>query len=62
MKSVADMFNVSANTVSRVFDIVNYKLYKLPEVISNDKFKGSTDDQKYQVVITNPKNKRVHVS
>ena len=59
MKSIADLFNVSVNTVSRVFDIVNYKLYKLPEVVSIDEFKGNTDGQKYQVIITNPKNKRV---
>lgn len=59
MKSIAGLFNVSVSTVSRVFDIVNYKLYKLPEVISIDEFKGNTDGQKYQVIITNPKNKKV---
>lgn len=59
MKSVADMCNVSVNTVSRVFGIVNYRLYKLPEVISIDEFKGNAGNEKYQVIITNPKNKKV---
>lgn len=59
MKSVAEITNVSTNTVSRVFDIVNYKLYKLPEIISIDEFKGNSGNEKYQVIITNPKNKKV---
>jgi transposase len=59
MKSVAGLFNVSVNTVSRIFDIVNYKLYRLPDVISIDEFKGNTGSEKYQVIITNPKNKKV---
>lgn len=59
MKSVAALSNVSVNTVSRVFDIASYSLYRLPEIISIDEFKGNTDGEKYQVIITNPKNKKV---
>jgi transposase len=51
--------NTSINTVSRVFDIVNYQLYKLPEVIAIDEFKGNAGGEKYQVVITNPKTRKV---
>ena len=59
MKLVAELFNTSVNTVSRVFGIVNYQLYKLPEVIAIDEFKGNAGGEKYQVIITNPKTKEV---
>lgn len=59
MKSVANLCNVSVNTVSRVFDIVDYKLYKLPEVLAIDEFKGNAGNEKYQVILTNPKNRKV---
>ena len=59
MKLVANLFNISVSTVSRVFDIVDYRLYRLPEVIAIDEFKGNAGGEKYQVIITNPKNKKV---
>lgn len=54
MKSVAQRFALSANTVARVFGIVNYSLHKLPEVLAIDEFKGNTDNEKYQCILTNP--------
>jgi transposase len=59
MKSISKMFNVSTNTVSRVFDIVNYKLYKLPKIIAIDEFKGNAGNQKYQAILTNPDKRKV---
>lgn len=59
MKSVANTFNVSVNTVSRVFDLVSYGLYKLPSVLSIDEFKGNAGNQKYQLILANPHNKKV---
>lgn len=54
MKSVALEYNVSSNTVSRVFDIVSYSLNKLPCILSIDEFKGNAGGEKYQAIITDP--------
>ncbi len=58
-KQVAKMMNVSTNTVARVFDIVNYRLYKLPEVLSFDEFKGNSGGQKYHFILTDPNKKKL---
>lgn len=59
MKSVSSGFNVSTNTVSRVFDLVHRKLFKLPKVLSIDEFKGNAGGEKYQVILANPAQRRV---
>jgi len=59
MKSIAKMYNISANTVSRIFDIVQYRLNKLPRVIAIDEFKGNSGNEKYQAILTNPEKKKV---
>jgi len=59
MTSIAKEFNVSTNTISRVFDLVSYNLYKLPSVISIDEFKGNAGNEKYQLILANPANKKV---
>lgn len=59
MKSVAKEHNVSAFTIARVFDIVNYSLQKLPTVLSIDEFKGNAGGEKYQAILTDPVKKKV---
>jgi len=54
MKSIAARYNVSQATVPRIFDIVNYQLYKLPKIIAIDEFKGNAGNEKYQAILTNP--------
>ncbi len=54
MKSVAEEYAVSQNTVSRVFDIVSHTLHKLPTVIAIDEFKGNSGGQKYHAILTDP--------
>ena len=58
-KSVSAKYGVSHNTVTRVFDLVKYKLYKLPEVVGIDEFKGNSGGEKYQGILTNPSNHKV---
>lgn len=54
--SIAKEVNLSVSTVIRFFDILSYTAPKeLPEVLSIDEFKGNTGDEKYQVIITNPR-------
>lgn len=58
MKSIAAKHNVvSVNTVSRIFDIVDYNLYRLPRVLAFDEFKGNAGGQKYQAILTDPTRK-----
>jgi len=59
MKSIAEECNVSVNTITRVFNYVNYSFRYLPVVLSIDEFKGNAGMYKYQCIITDPKNKKV---
>lgn len=53
--SIAKEVNLSVSTVIRFFDMLSYDAPKqLPQVLSIDEFKGNTDKEKYQVIITNP--------
>ena len=54
--SVAREVNLSTNTVIRIFDLVNYQKPELSEVLAIDEFKGNAGHEKYQCIITDPKN------
>ncbi len=56
---IASRFNISVSTAIRYFDCVNYRCKQLPEVLSIDEFKGNAGGQKYQSVITDPKNRKI---
>lgn len=56
---VAKQVGKSISTVIRVFDIVSFGKLKLPEVLSIDEFKGNTNREKYQVILTNPQTHQV---
>lgn len=57
--SVAGEVNLSVSTVIRIFDIVNYPKAELSEALSIDEFKGNTNGEKYQCILTDPVNKEV---
>lgn len=57
--SVARETDLSVTTVIRMFDRISYLKTKLPEVLSIDEFKGNTQGEKYQCIITDPVNKIV---
>ena len=57
--SVAREVNLSVSTVIRLFDIIHYSSSSLPTVLSIDEFKGNTNKEKYQCIITDPVNRRV---
>lgn len=57
--SVAKEVELSVSTVIRIFDFVSYPKPKLPNVLSIDEFKGNTNGEKYQCIITDPVNKVV---
>lgn len=54
--SVAQRVNLSVSTVIRIFDYVSFKKPTMPDVIAIDEFKGNTNGEKYQCIITDPKN------
>jgi len=56
---VAKEVNVSFSTAIRIFDNVSYGVSELPKVIAIDEFKGNTNGEKYQCIITDPVNRRV---
>ena len=56
---IASRYNISSTTVFRYFDSVNYGHAALPEVLSIDEFKGNAEGEKYQTILTNPKDKKV---
>jgi len=43
--------NVSVNTVTRIFNLVNYDRPSLPEVLCIDEFKGNAETGKYQCIL-----------
>lgn len=56
---IAAHYNISLTTVFRYFDSVNYGHSTLPEVLSIDEFKGNADGEKYQTILTNPKDRKI---
>ena len=59
MKQIGKRCNISASTVARVFDFVTYGTPVLPKVLSIDEFRGNAEGEKYQCILTDPKDKRV---
>ena len=56
---VARETKLSTTTVIRIFDKIHYPHPKLPEVLSIAEFKGNTDGEKYQCILTDPVNRTV---
>ena len=57
--SVAKEVNLSISTIIRIFDTIGTPSISMPKVLSIDEFKGNTDGEKYQCIITDPVSKRV---
>lgn len=59
-KSVAEEADISTTTAQRIFDNVNYPhISEMPEVLAIDEFKGNASGEKFQCILTDPKNKIV---
>ena len=59
MKSIAARANISATSVARILDHIQYAPSALPETLSIDEFKGNAQGEKFQCILTNPKKKEV---
>ena len=57
--SLAREVNLSVSTVIRIFDLVSYSPKELPTALSIDEFKGNTNGEKYQCILTDPINRVV---
>ena len=53
-KDIADQCGLSSYTVTRTLHLLSFKKPELPEVLSIDEFRGNTDGNKFQVILTNP--------
>lgn len=59
-KDISKQIGVSASTVGRWMHLVNYgKPQKLPKVLSIDEFRGNTDGEKFQCILTSPEQRRI---
>lgn len=56
---VARNHNVSVTSVLRYFKPVQYSCPELPEVLSIDEFKGDTNGEKYQTILTDAGKKKI---
>ena len=56
---IAKKHNISVSTALRYFNLVAYSCKKLPEVLSIDEFKGDAEGEKYQTILTDPKNRKI---
>lgn len=59
MKSIAKRVNLSSTSIARILDVLSFSPKTLPEAISIDEFRGNTDGNKFQCIITNPKTHEV---
>lgn len=59
MKSIAQRANISATSVARMLDHLEYGPSTLPEVLSIDEFRGNAQGEKFQCILTNPRKKEV---
>lgn len=60
VKSVAENLGVSPSTVFRRMDDIKYpKPSSLPSVLSIDEFRGNAGGEKFQAILTDPKNRKV---
>ena len=61
LKSIAKDYNVSSNVVSRMFKLISPtpSPTSLPETLSIDEFKGNTDGEKYNCILTDPKHHKI---
>ena len=58
--SVASETGLSVSTVIRIFDRIKYPTLKTcPSVLSIDEFKGNTGGEKFNVILCDPKSKKV---
>jgi len=60
LKAIAKRHNVSSKTVTRLLDIISVPSKpELPTVMGIDEFKGNTNGEKYQVILTDVQHKKV---
>ena len=59
MSAIASRTNLSAVTVARIFDHIQYSKPALTEVLSFDEFRGNAGGEKFQFILTDPKAHRV---
>lgn len=60
MKSIAQTYFTSINTIIRILHALKYTKSKLPRVLSIDEFRGNSGGEKYQCILVDAENKTVY--
>ena len=60
MKSIAQKYFISLNSISRILHALKYTPSKLPRVLSIDEFRGNTGGEKFQCILVDAENRKVY--
>ena len=59
IKGIAKDNNMSPPTAAKVIDLIDHTAFELPEVLAIDEFRGNAEGEKFQCILTDPKNHRI---
>lgn len=59
IKDIATDNNMSPPTVAKIINEIDFKTRKLPEVLAIDEFRGNAEGERFQCILTDPKNHKV---
>ena len=59
MSRIGKEVSLSGTSIARILDHVSYRPKGLPQVLSIDEFRGNTDGEKFQCILTDPKKRKV---
>jgi transposase len=59
IKGIAKDNNMSTPTAAKVIDLIDHTAFELPEVLAIDEFRGNAEGDKFQCILTDPKNHKI---
>jgi transposase len=59
IKGIAKDNNMSPPTAAKVIDLIDHTAFELPEVLAIDEFRGNAEGEKFQCILTDPKNHKI---
>ncbi|MDD3002068.1 MAG: ISL3 family transposase, partial [Candidatus Riflebacteria bacterium] len=59
LKKIAKLSNLSASTIARIVDILNYSTPSMPKVVCIDEFKGNAETGKFQCILVDGKKHKI---
>ena len=59
IKGIARDNNMTPPTAAKVIDLIEHNVPELPEVLAIDEFRGNAEGEKFQCILTDPKNHKI---